>query len=398
VIPNLNLLASLIQQQRGAPGQPLVQPGMQPMEQGLLDEEEQGFPDMRAEDPDFLRYQMMPLDEQQAQLQRQMQAADALMQGSGRQHTTPLGAAIGGLADVVRMGVGGYRMGGLQQKMDVLGQQRSDLIEQVGKGPSTLRRAMQKAPADTSIREGYLNLAREREERLKEQAGELEEYRKELTTLKKTGAAAAAARRTKAEGEKKTQGGIKLEGDLRKEFQGLPAYKNYQTASVAYEQMQSAANDSSGASDIALVTNYMRSLDPETGVKETEFRNAQNAGGFDDKARAAYTKIMSGEFLTPKMRQELLRSARSNVAALKRPHDSALKRYEELATSYSVDPKRVAAPGGHIALDEPPTGPTALPPSPGGVVGPGDPRNIKATQEIDGKRYVLRGDGNWYEE
>jgi hypothetical protein len=380
VIPNLNLLASLIQQQRGAPGQPLVQPGMQPMEQGLLDEEEQGFPDMRAEDPDFLRYQMMPLDEQQAQLQRQMQAADALMQGSRQQHTTPLGAAIGGLADVVRMGVGGYRMGGLQQKMDALGQQRTGLIEQAGKGPSTLRRAMQKAPADTSIREGYLNLAREREERLKEQAGELEGYRKELTALKKTGAAAAATRRAQVEDEKKTQGGIKLEGNIRREVEGSPIYKAFQESSVSRDKVRSSFAADSAAGDIAGIYAVMKTWDPGSTVREGEFATAQNAGGVPERLLNIYNKTLEGTRLTPQQRQDFIKQADLAHKAQEKAYRAFVEEKRALAKSYGVNPERVAAPPS-MSLDEPP--PAPMPTT----------KNLKSKVTVGGKVYRTYADG-----
>ena len=212
-------------------------------------------------------------------------------------------------------------------------------------------------------------------------------------------AATGAASRAETLATKDERFGIKLEGDLRKEFQALPAYKHYQTASVAFEQMKSAAMDDSGAGDISLVTNYMRSLDPETGVKDQEFNNAKNSGGFDSKAEAAYNRIMNGQFLTPAMRQDFLKSAAGNVAAHKRVHDAALTRYQKLGTSYKVDPSRVASPASDIDLTvEPPrksaSVPIPLPSATDGKVRGGDPRNVKSTVTFtdpkDGKQKTLR--------
>lgn len=51
---------------------------------------------------------MGTLDERQAMLDRQMQQAELLKQGSGKQYSTGMGAALGGLADVIRAGQGQY--------------------------------------------------------------------------------------------------------------------------------------------------------------------------------------------------------------------------------------------------------------------------------------------------
>lgn len=211
-------------------------------------------------------------------------------------------------------------------------------------------------------------------------------------------AAGAEAARAKAEAKaqenakKEEQGGFKLEGSLRKEFQALPAYKNYQIAAVALDQIQRAAQDPSAAGDLALITNFMRSLDPNTGVKDQEFNNAQNAGGMYDKAAALLARIQSGERLTGEQRASFLNAARSNVAALKRSYDAALNHYRSLAGSYKVAPDRVAMPVG-VDIDLEAPGPS-LPPAPGGVVGPGDPRSVKQTLTKDGKTYRVYADGH----
>ena len=66
---------------------------------------------------------MGTLDERQAMLDRQMQQAELLKQGSGKQYSTGMGAALGGLADVIRAGQGQYQMQQAQTGMeDLLGQ------------------------------------------------------------------------------------------------------------------------------------------------------------------------------------------------------------------------------------------------------------------------------------
>jgi hypothetical protein len=210
-------------------------------------------------------------------------------------------------------------------------------------------------------------------------------------------AKAKAEAKTAAGAEKKTQGEIRLEGNLRKEFQALPAYKNYQIVATALDQMTGAFAVGSGAGDIAGITTFMKSIDPATGVKDQEFNNAQNSGGVIDKARAALQQVQSGDKLTPEQRKEFIVIARSNAAALKKAHDAELKRYQDLASSYKVAPERVAAPASTINLEDPP--PPKPAPSPTGKVGSGDPRNVVETRTIKkgpnaGKLLDIYADGH----
>lgn len=199
----------------------------------------------------------------------------------------------------------------------------------------------------------------EREARLAKMAADLEKHRQALEEARKGKAAADAGKAAKKD-EKDL---ITLETNLRKEFQATPAYKNWGLASVAFDQVTKAAKNPSPAGDIALITNYMRSLDPSTGVKEQEFQNASSAGGFDDRARAGWERLMSGQRLTPEQRADFVESARANTLAFKQPYDQARGHYQGLASTYGVDPERVAAAIG-MDLKEGASTPRAAPASP----------------------------------
>jgi hypothetical protein len=74
-------------------------------------------------------HQLMGLstaDEQEAQLQAQLQQAEELRRAKSGAHTTGLGAALGGLGDVVNSGIGAYQQHKLHgQEQDLLGQKRA---------------------------------------------------------------------------------------------------------------------------------------------------------------------------------------------------------------------------------------------------------------------------------
>jgi hypothetical protein len=228
-----------------------------------------------------------------------------------------------------------------------------------------------------------LALSGKREDRLGDQAGERIDLAKQRLAWQRSKAAAGAAAAQEKATKKEASDNIKLEGNLRKEFQALPAYKNFQIAAIALDQIQSAFKDPSAQGDLAGITAFMRSLDPSTGVKDQEFNNAQNAGGMLDKAAAALAKVQNGERLTPEQREGFLRVARSNVAALKKPHDAALKHYQELSKSYNVSPERVAAPASDIDLTQEPAPAPKQPTT----------KNLKSKVTVGGKVYRTYSDG-----
>lgn len=204
----------------------------------------------------------------------------------------------------------------------------------------------------------------DREARLAGDASALKTHRNQLLQWQKDKAAGGAAAKAEKDAAKQTADSIKLEGNLRKEVQATPAYKNYQIAAVAYDQVKRAAEDPSGASDIVAVTKFMSSIDPNTGVKDQEFNNAQNSAGLYAKAQAALAQLQRGTRLTPEQRADFVRAAHANLMALKIPYDQTMKHYEGLAGSYKVDPSRVAMKTGIDLTEEPPPRAAPVAPSP----------------------------------
>lgn len=128
---------------------------------------------------------------------------------------------------------------------------------------------------------------------------------------------------------------------LRKEFNALPAVKNYNEASVAYDKMQRAANSESPAGDLSLIFNLMKTLDPTSTVRESEFAAAARAGDFGDQVATTVTKVTSGERLTPSQRRDFLKQAEGFLAAHKSAYDRETERYSSLATGRKVAPADV---------------------------------------------------------
>ena len=133
--------------------------------------------------------------------------------------------------------------------------------------------------------------------------------------------------------------------DLRKEFQSLPTVKNMGAVAEAYEKIKGAG--ATGAGDMSLVFGYMKLLDPNSSVREGEYANAENAGGISDKIRGWYNKAVSGEFLTPELRQNFRAEGGRVYAAQVRRYEADAENYSRLAEKAGFDPADIVLDRGY---------------------------------------------------
>ena len=126
---------------------------------------------------------------------------------------------------------------------------------------------------------------------------------------------------------------------LRAEF--TTAAKPYVELSQAFQKIESAAKNPSGAGDISLVYGYMKILDPGSVVREGEFATAQNAGGVPDGVRSLYNKALNGQRLSEAVRSDFLGQARNLIESQRVLSDDLLERYKALATQYKLQPDQV---------------------------------------------------------
>ena len=117
----------------------------------------------------------------------------------------------------------------------------------------------------------------------------------------------------------------KLEYDLKnppKDWQATQKvvdFKNKWIDSVIYkstaerqnmlQELYTAADDNTGASDISFIFRYMKFLDPNSVVREGEFATAAEAGGVPQKFVILRDKIMNGAILTEKIKNDFLQVA-----------------------------------------------------------------------------------------
>ena len=111
-------------------------------------------------------------------------------------------------------------------------------------------------------------------------------------------------------GEKRLEELPKNETDLRKEFTALPEIKDFKEVKASYDKVKAAGTNPSAAGDISLIFNYMKILDPGSVVREGEFATAQNAGGVSDVLKNQYNRLIDGQRLNEKQRNDFLNQAR----------------------------------------------------------------------------------------
>lgn len=141
------------------------------------------------------------------------------------------------------------------------------------------------------------------------------------------------------------QSNRKAEADFRKEFEQDKSYTEFQSARTSFNQLRDLVRKPgkhSGADDLAIIFNFMRSLDPASVVREGEFKQAANSRGLIEGLGNRFQRAQDGQWLNPKQRQEMLRTAYSNYAARRDVYNTRAEQFRGYARDNGINPDRVA--------------------------------------------------------
>lgn len=164
-------------------------------------------------------------------------------------------------------------------------------------------------------------------------------------------AEAAAIKQAKKIAEDKRKSQQQIESGLRNEY--FKASNDVSQALKGYRKVEaSATGEPTGASDLALIFGYMKTIDPGSTVREGEFANAEEAQGVPDRIRSLYNKILQGERLNPSTRQEFLASARNQMISQLKVQMDTDDRFSMLAKRADADVEDVIDPRYRQLLDE----------------------------------------------
>ena len=142
-----------------------------------------------------------------------------------------------------------------------------------------------------------------------------------------------------------------VEEGLRREFTTLS--KDFVTVREAKNQIEEIAKEPSAGADVALVYSFMKILDPNSVVRETEYATAQNAAGVPDQVRNVWNRILAGERLNPAQRSDFVNQARKVYGSREKSYRTQQEQYRGIATRKGLDPQNTMiefapppAPGG----------------------------------------------------
>ena len=115
---------------------------------------------------------------------------------------------------------------------------------------------------------------------------------------------------------------------LRTQF--VAASKGFSERADKFSQIRTAATDPSAAGDIAMIFAYMKLLDPNSVVRESEYATAANAGPLvDARTRGLYNQLIQGTRLLPAQRADFMKVAAGT-------YGNALDEYEESRTRFNT--------------------------------------------------------------
>jgi len=141
------------------------------------------------------------------------------------------------------------------------------------------------------------------------------------------------------------------ESKLRKEY--IAGAKDFRDQVAAYQRVIDSASDPSPAGDLALIFNYMKILDPGSVVRESEFATAAASGSYGERLKAAGNQILSGERLSPAMRQDFVKRAGDLYRGAAGIQSETNKYYSGLSENYGIPPGRIIREPDAIGILDP---------------------------------------------
>ena len=138
------------------------------------------------------------------------------------------------------------------------------------------------------------------------------------------------------------------EKTLRNEFQ--TRNKVYGELGTTYSNIESSSKAKSGPGDIALITGFMKMLDPGSVVRETEFATARDTAGLYTRLENSLKKAESGQFLQPKQREEFVNLAKQYLDSAQKKAGEDRKALGVVVENYKLNPDNVFGPDENSRL------------------------------------------------
>lgn len=180
------------------------------------------------------------------------------------------------------------------------------------------------------------------------------------------------------------------ETDLRKEYSGLPAIKEFSTVQTAHKQITNALSNPSAANDLAAATKFMKLLDPGSVVRESELGMAMAATGAIDLMGNYLQRLQNGERLNPAQRADFKKAAELAYRAAEDTYNQIGGQYVALANRYNLNPDNIVLKQGRSSSNP------ATPAEPARPEGVG--RDWRLSVDAQGNRAYVSPDGTQFKE
>lgn len=128
---------------------------------------------------------------------------------------------------------------------------------------------------------------------------------------------------------------------LRTEFQGHPLTKNYIAIRGSSQDVAASLSLGTAAGDMSAIFQIMKTLDPASTVRESEYATAEQARGVPEGMLNLYNKTVDGTPLTADQREEFQRVVTSLAETAADNFAQNLEYFQGLASAEGLNPESV---------------------------------------------------------
>jgi hypothetical protein len=127
--------------------------------------------------------------------------------------------------------------------------------------------------------------------------------------------------------------------ELQRQYDKDPEVRKTKTVLDSFASTQKLLKNPTPASDQALVYNYMKALDPNSVVRETEAETAAALGGLQERAKAQYSKLAGEGMLSDAQRIDLAKQIKTLAETAAERQEAIDAEFSTLAGRRGVDTK-----------------------------------------------------------
>lgn len=138
---------------------------------------------------------------------------------------------------------------------------------------------------------------------------------------------------------------VNTEIKLSKDWGSDPVTKNTKTVNEALSKIEAGYSSADPASYLTMIYGLMRMQDPSSTVREAEFKEGANIGGWPESWRAAYMNAKGTGKITQVQKDAILNQARAIHEAQMSRQAEVDREHAERASRYGANPNNVVLGG-----------------------------------------------------